>query len=88
VPAPLQAVQRLLHFNHAWARRLDVSAVLVGHSGCVNRLAWSEDGSVLASGSDDRTVGAPGEPLQACGAGGPPLPRRCESPSVVRARQA
>jgi hypothetical protein len=57
--AALQATQRLLHFNSAWARRLEVSAVLKGHAGCVNRLAWSEDGSVLASGSDDRKVRAP-----------------------------
>ena len=28
----------------------------VRHDGCVNRLAWNEDGSLLASGSDDRQV--------------------------------
>lgn len=25
----------------------------IGHSGCVNALAWSESGELLASGSDD-----------------------------------
>ncbi|PWN43171.1 WD40 repeat-like protein [Ceraceosorus guamensis] len=28
----------------------------IGHTGCVNALAWSSDGSTLASGSDDKTV--------------------------------
>ena len=26
-------------------------------TGCVNRLAWSSDGTMLVSGSDDRTLG-------------------------------
>ena len=30
-------------------------STLGGHSGCVNRLAWSDEGSVLASVSDDRS---------------------------------
>lgn len=29
---------------------------LVGHSGCVNALDWNQDGHLLATGSDDRTV--------------------------------
>jgi len=29
---------------------------LHGHTGCVNRLAWNEDGTLLASGSDDLTI--------------------------------
>lgn len=34
----------------------DSSGNLVGHSGCVNALAWSPSGQLLASGSDDRNV--------------------------------
>lgn len=37
-------------------RNLDVEAVLEGHSGCVNCLEWSENGQLLASGSDDNYV--------------------------------
>lgn len=33
-----------------------MSAVLAGHTGCVNRLAWNQDGSMLASASDDCQV--------------------------------
>ena len=29
---------------------------LVSHSGCVNTLKWSKDGTKLISGSDDRTI--------------------------------
>jgi WD40 repeat protein len=38
------------------ARKLELSAVLNGHTGCVNRLAWNQDGSLLASASDDCQV--------------------------------
>uniref|UniRef100_A0A6A7FV73 WD repeat protein iqw1-like n=1 Tax=Hirondellea gigas TaxID=1518452 RepID=A0A6A7FV73_9CRUS len=37
-------------------RRMALAGVLEGHRGCVNRLAWSSDGSYLASVSDDRQV--------------------------------
>lgn len=40
----------------ALAKKLGVSAVLSGHTGCVNRLAWNQDGSLLASASDDCQV--------------------------------
>ena len=33
-----------------------MEAVLRGHTGCVNRLAWNEAGTLLASASDDRQV--------------------------------
>ena len=46
------------HFPAAFAKRLAVEHVLEGHQGCVNRLAWNEDGSRLASGSDDRKARA------------------------------
>lgn len=45
-----------LRFTPVWAQKLVNSAKLNGHQGCVNRLAWNEDGSLLASGSDDRQV--------------------------------
>ncbi|CUG92646.1 Hypothetical protein, putative [Bodo saltans] len=32
-------------------------SILVGHDGCVNALAWSADGTMLFSGSDDRHIG-------------------------------
>eukprot|EP00877_Chromochloris_zofingiensis_P010684 jgi/Chrzof1/586/Cz01g21100.t1 len=45
-----------LHFSEALARKLSLDTSLQGHSGCVNRLAWNEDGSRLASASDDCQV--------------------------------
>ncbi|KAJ1676439.1 hypothetical protein EV182_008189, partial [Spiromyces aspiralis] len=36
--------------------RLGVKQVLDGHHGCVNALAWNEDGSMFVSGSDDRRL--------------------------------
>lgn len=45
------------------ARKLEISTVLNGHTGCVNRLAWNQDGSLLASASDDCQVGCPHERL-------------------------
>jgi hypothetical protein len=43
-------------FTEPLARTLGLEATLRGHRGCVNRLAWSQDGTLLASGSDDRQV--------------------------------
>jgi WD40 repeat protein len=43
-------------FTEALARKLQVERVLHGHSGCVNRVAWNQDGSMLASASDDLRV--------------------------------
>lgn len=51
--------QQALRFTPVWAQKLVNSAKLSGHEGCVNRLAWNEDGSLLASGSDDRQVNLP-----------------------------
>jgi len=51
----LQARRKLL-FTEPLARTLGLEATLRGHRGCVNRLAWSQDGTLLASGSDDRQV--------------------------------
>eukprot|EP00923_Selenidium_pygospionis_P012014 GHVN01020486.1.p1 GENE.GHVN01020486.1~~GHVN01020486.1.p1 ORF type:complete len:1431 (+),score=217.95 GHVN01020486.1:66-4358(+) len=42
--------------HDALIKRLTQSVVLEGHQGCVNRLAWSENGEFLASGSDDKRV--------------------------------
>ena len=44
----------LLHA--AIAKELGLEETLHGHTGCVNRLAWNEDGTLLASGSDDLTI--------------------------------
>ncbi|PNW77166.1 hypothetical protein CHLRE_10g425050v5 [Chlamydomonas reinhardtii] len=46
--------QRSLHFPPHYAGKLSVAHTYNGHSGCVNRLAWNADGSLLVSGSDDR----------------------------------
>ncbi|GFR41420.1 hypothetical protein Agub_g2104, partial [Astrephomene gubernaculifera] len=46
--------QRSLHFPAHYAGKLKVEHTYQGHSGCVNRLAWNADGSLLVSGSDDR----------------------------------
>ncbi len=50
-------MQEASRFNETFARKLSVENVLQGHEGCVNRLAWNEEGTLLASGSDDRRVG-------------------------------
>ena len=55
----LPVLQReALGFTSTWAKKLISVKRLTGHEGCVNRLAWSEDGSFLASGSDDKQVGS------------------------------
>jgi len=48
--------RQALRFTPSWAEKLSNVKKLNGHEGCVNRLAWSEDGRLLASGSDDRQV--------------------------------
>lgn len=40
----------------ALALRLELAHSVAAHSGCVNRLCWSADGALLASGSDDRRL--------------------------------
>ncbi|KAL0048474.1 hypothetical protein WJX82_004068 [Trebouxia sp. C0006] len=50
------AQRQALRFTPSWAEKLSNVKKLNGHEGCVNRLAWSEDGRLLASGSDDRQV--------------------------------
>lgn len=45
-----------LSLNVDSAKRLHEESVLRGHQGCVNRLAWNDSGSLLASGSDDTKV--------------------------------
>lgn len=52
--APPQASS--LSLSPLAARHLTLEATLRGHRGCVNRLAWNEAGTLLASGSDDRRV--------------------------------
>ena len=52
----MTVLQEISRFNEVFARKLSVENVLQGHEGCVNRLAWNEDGTILASGSDDRRV--------------------------------
>lgn len=63
--APSSAYRRSSHFTDDFVRRMDMIDVLggedasgcqVGHSGCVNALAWSQSGDCLATGSDDRRV--------------------------------
>lgn len=52
----LQRPQMHFHFPPYYARWLALSEELHGHMGCVNRITWNEDGTKLASGSDDRKV--------------------------------
>ena len=52
----LQSIKRASHFPPHFSTQLSLQQHLSGHRGCVNRLAWNEDGSLLASGSDDRQV--------------------------------
>ena len=51
-----QSVKRTAQSHASLVSRLSLDTELVGHRGCVNRLTWSEDGAVLASGSDDTDV--------------------------------
>lgn len=45
-----------LGWSNVTATKLVQQYTLLGHRGCVNRLAWSEDGLLLLSGSDDRKL--------------------------------
>ena len=46
---------RELHLS-PWVKRLRFAHELKAHAGCVNRLCWNDDGSLLASASDDCNV--------------------------------
>ena len=48
-----EALRSLRHGADLWLSQLDITQSLVGHSGCVNALSWSEDGARIVSGSDD-----------------------------------
>ncbi|CAN8076173.1 unnamed protein product [Agarophyton chilense] len=48
--------ESILHGHHSLTRKMDWSVQLTGHTGCVNRLALDEEGSLLLSGSDDCTL--------------------------------
>src|SRR3989338_3202835 len=61
--SPCQTAVRAPLFNArsvAWhpalIQRLDHAQNLVGHRGCVNRIQWNRDASILASGSDDLQI--------------------------------
>jgi WD repeat-containing protein 42A len=41
----------------ARARSLELEHVLTGHTGCINSIEFSDDGSLLLTGSDDTNVG-------------------------------
>ncbi|KAI5290472.1 hypothetical protein KEM54_001446 [Ascosphaera aggregata] len=45
-----------LYSDRRWIDDLDIVSELQGHAGCVNALSWSQDGSLLASGSDDKHI--------------------------------
>ncbi|XP_065186433.1 WD and tetratricopeptide repeats protein 1-like [Sycon ciliatum] len=45
-----------LHATNGFVDRLSKRTLLQGHEGCVNCMEWNESGTLLASGSDDKTV--------------------------------
>ncbi|ALC42227.1 hypothetical protein Dbus_chr2Rg1806 [Drosophila busckii] len=51
-----EQLRRRLLASPAYVDRLEREAVLTGHEGCVNCLEWTDDGLLLASGSDDSCV--------------------------------
>ncbi|GAX77513.1 hypothetical protein CEUSTIGMA_g4957.t1 [Chlamydomonas eustigma] len=51
-----EAYFREVHFTLEFGRKLRLEHVLEGHAGCVNRLAWNDVGTKLASGSDDKKI--------------------------------
>jgi WD40 repeat protein len=63
--SPSIAYHRSSHFTDDIVSRLDRIDILggedangevIGHTGCVNALAWSQSGHCLATGSDDRRI--------------------------------
>lgn len=48
--------QTTLHGHSSLTKRMGLQKTLRGHYGCVNRLAFSQDASLLLSGSDDCTL--------------------------------
>ncbi|CAK4099396.1 unnamed protein product [Aphanomyces euteiches] len=52
----LRNAQKKLQAHTALVNRLVCESVLKKHEGCVNRLNWNHNGSLLASGSDDNRV--------------------------------
>ncbi|XP_077968681.1 WD and tetratricopeptide repeats protein 1-like [Styela clava] len=48
--------QRRNHVNQHFVHNLQLECILEGHSGCVNCLDWNDEGTLLASGSDDTKV--------------------------------
>ncbi|XP_032585821.1 WD and tetratricopeptide repeats protein 1 [Drosophila mojavensis] len=51
-----EQLRRRLQASPAYIDRLEQEALLTGHDGCVNCLEWTNDGLLLASGSDDYKV--------------------------------
>lgn len=52
-----QGVSTKGRFYSHCVRKLKLADTLRGHTGCVNRIAWNDSGTQLASGSDDTRVG-------------------------------
>lgn len=52
----LDAMQDAQGWSDFTVRKLALEDVLRGHQGCVNRLAWNQTGTLLASASDDTDV--------------------------------
>lgn len=52
------ATQRasVLPFNASTVDKLQLDTTCSAHTGCVNRLAWNAEGTLLASVSDDRQL--------------------------------
>ncbi|XP_030554175.1 WD and tetratricopeptide repeats protein 1 [Drosophila novamexicana] len=51
-----EQLRRRLQASPAYIDRLEQETLLTGHDGCVNCLEWTDDGMLLASGSDDYKV--------------------------------
>ncbi|KAG5187908.1 WD40-repeat-containing domain protein [Tribonema minus] len=46
-----------LNVHRSMIHKLSQAAQLEGHTGCVNRIAWNDSGTLLVSGSDDMHIG-------------------------------